>query len=314
MVATASCAVAPAMAEPCVVDALGRVATNFPPGCTPTLDAPAPATTPSTSTGSGGLSGFVSEHAGWIVLGVIALIAFAVVKGLRAQADEEKKATAEEQQAALARGRAIAQDHHAAQVQAAHDAVASVRPDPRDYDPDGIGLAPPPMQAPDVPDAPPQSPADLRRYATFGAVVPWRPGTAFSQVVSSDGDISGADAAWIEACRAARLGDFDTETGAFTPAAELTNVRNFTDDSGDVQLAVLPRDIFVSESQLDGVRKFLVKTARVASASPFEREFETGKYLTRLSNTATPQQVASTPQQAAPAAQTSPYNDDDDWI
>lgn len=299
------------MAEPCVVDALGRVATNFPPGCTPPLDAPAPATTPSTSTGSGGLSGFVSEHAGWIVLGVIALIAFAVVKGLRAQADEKKKATAEEQHAALARGRAIAQDHHAAQVQAAYDAVAAVRPDPATYDPDGIGLAPPPMQAPDVPDAPPQSPADLRRYAEFNAVVPWVPGSAFASVVTRDGDLAPAESAWLEAARAARLGDFDAETNTFTPAATLVRVEQLPDGE-DVRFRVEPRDIFVTDAQLNKVHQFLVRTAHVASASPFIRDHSTGNYATVLSN-----RVASAPApvaQAAPAPQAATYNDDDDWI
>lgn len=295
----ASCAAAPAVAEPCVVDALGRVATAFPPGCTPPPAAPT-TTAPSTSSSGGGLSGFVSEHAGLVVLVVVGLIAWAVIAGLRSQGDEERKLAAQQQAAELNRGRVIAQDHHAEQVHAARESAAWQAPDPATYDPMGLGVQPPAAAEPDLPAPPPQSPADLKRYSTFGAVVPWIPSTAFAQVVARDGSIEAADRAWIEACRAARFGDFDVETGAFTPAAELTNVRNVV-GSGDVIIAVQPRDIFVTEQQLNAVRKFLVQTARVRSASEFEREFETGKYTTRLSNADPAAQAAAAPQQQTPA-------------
>ncbi|MGC7260155.1 hypothetical protein RBA10_22465, partial [Mycobacteroides abscessus subsp. abscessus] len=69
----ASCAAAPAVAEPCVVDALGRVATDFPPGCTPPPAAPA-TTAPSTASG-GGFTGWIDGHLPLIIgIAAIALI------------------------------------------------------------------------------------------------------------------------------------------------------------------------------------------------------------------------------------------------
>lgn len=289
----ASCTAAPAVAEPCVVDALGRVATNFPPGCTPSPAAP---TTTAPSTGSGsGVTGWIDGHMP-LIIGIVVVVLIVAVT--RSVARDKEKAAAEQQQADLDRGRGIALDHHAADVQRVREAAAWSAPDPSTYDPMGLGVAPPQVPEPDLPAAPPQSPADLKRYSVFGAVVPWVPATAFAQVVTREGSIEPAEQAWIEACRAAKFGDFDTETGAFTPAAELTNVRNVA-DSGDVVLAVQPRDIFVTEQQLDKVLLFLVKTARVRSAAPFEREHDSGKYTTRLSNTDPAAQAPSAPQQQA---------------
>lgn len=265
-------------------------------GSGPTL---VPTTTAPSSSGSG-LSGFVSEHAGLIVLVVAGLIAWAVIAGFRDSTAGKAKEAAAEQQAALDRGRGIALDHHAQQVQQARDAAAWQAPDPSTYDPMGLGVAPPPMPDPDLPAAPPTTDDDLKRYAAFGAVVPWQPGSAFAQVVARDGDIGRAEQAWTEACRAARLGETDTETGAFTPAAELTNVRNVV-GSGDVELVVLPADLFTGDVQLNRVIRYLVRTARVRWSGQFEREHTSDKFVIRLSNTDPAAQAAPAPQQQAPA-------------
>ncbi|SHQ37261.1 hypothetical protein [Mycobacteroides abscessus] len=318
LTAAATFAVAPASASPNAycdkssfiydADLCAQIGDSTP-GSGPTL---VPTTTaPASRTGNhSAATDWIDSHLPVLIgIVVIGLIIAVTVSAKR----DKKEVAAEEQRAALARGRAIAQDHHAAQVQAAHDAVAANRPDPRDFDPDGIGLAPPPMPAPVIPPPPPQSDVDLIRYAEFNAVVPWIPGSAFAAVVTRDGSLAPAETAWLEAARAARLGDFDAGTNTFTPAATLTRVEQLPDGE-DVRLRVEPRDIFVTEQQLDRVHQFLVKTAHVASASPFIRDHSTGYYATVLSNrvVAAPAPVAQ--QHAAPAPQAAAYDDDDDWI
>lgn len=293
----ASCAAAPAAAEPCVVDALGRVATNFPPGCTPPPAAPT-ATAPSTSSSGGGLSGFVSEHAGLIVLVVVGLIAWTVIGGLRSEDADKEKAAVARAQGALARGRRIAEDHYAAKVQDAHAAVPV--PDPATYDPHGLGIAPPPQPDPDLPPHPPMNDADLRRYAEFGAVVAWEPGSAFAAIVNRDGS-DRASEAWVEACRAADAGDTD-EAGAFTPIGHVVDVLAVRDGTGDVKIAVQPRDIHIGAPQLDRVLPYLARTARVATVTRFARDPATDQFVTRLSMEQAPQSApaAQAQQQAAP--------------
>lgn len=265
-----------------------------PPGGGPTL---VPTTTAPSSTSDGGVTDWIDGH---LVLIIVAAVAVLTVVIVRSAARDKEQKSAEQQSAALNRGRAIALDHHAEQVQQARDAAAWHAPDPSTYDPMGLGVAPPPAPEPDLPTPPPTSDADLQRYSTFGAVVPWVPGTAFATVVARDGDISRAEQAWVEACRAAGLGETDTETGAFTPAAELTNVRNVV-GSGDVELAVLPADLFTGDVQLNRVIRYLVRTARVRWSGQFEREHTSDKFVIRLSNTDPAAQAAPAPQQQAPA-------------
>ncbi|SIF25765.1 hypothetical protein [Mycobacteroides abscessus] len=299
-----SCAAAPASAAGgCDDPASSLYASDFCKGVrelqTYGTTAPAP-TTPSTSSGGSGVTGFISEHAGLIVFAFVALLAFAVIKGWRESAAEDAKKAAQQEQAALDRGRNIALDHHAERVQQAREAVAWSAPDPSTYDPMGLGVAPPQMPEPDLPDAPPSSPADLKRYSIFGAVVPWVPGSAFAALVARDGDITRAEQAWVEACRAARLGETDSETGAFTPTAELTNVRNVV-GSGDVELVVLPADLFTGDVQLNRVIPYLVRTARVRWSGVFEREHTSDSFVIRLSNTDPAAQAPGALQQQAPA-------------
>lgn len=292
-----SCAAAPAAAEPCVADALGRVATNFPPGCTPPPAAPA-TTAPSTSSSSGGgLSGFVSDHAGLIVLAAAALIAWTVIAGFRAAAAEDAKKTTAAGQATLARGRRIAEDWHAERVAAAYAAMP--QPDPATYDPHGLGLAPPRQPEPNLPDPPPMNDADLMRYAEFNAVVEWVTGSAFAAIVNRDG-ADRASEAWVEACRAADAGD-TAESGVFTPIAHCVDVLAVRDGTGDVKIAVQPRDIHIGAPQLDRVLPYLARTARVATVTRFARDPATDQFVTRLSMEQAPQPApAARAQQAEP--------------
>lgn len=277
--------------------------------------APAAAAEPTASTAPIYLAAFGEKQAkGLLVIGgfvVVCVVVLAAIGSIAGASDEKK--TSERKQAAdshLDQGRRVVEGWWAAQMAAARATVPV--PDPRDYDPDGIGLAPPRMPEPVMPERPPMSDADLRRYADFGAMIPWTPGTAFASVVSRDGDVAPAESAWFGATRAARFGDFDEEDN-FTPAATLVRVEQ--QNGEDVVLIVEPRDIFVTEQALNKTLPFLVKTAHVVSASAFTRDHDTGNYRTVLTNNGAPAQQVSTtaPQQSQPAP-AAHYNDDDDWI
>lgn len=255
-------------------------------------ETPTPIPASSTSSSDGGIGSWVSDHAGWIVLIVGGLIVWAVIAGLREDSASKRQERAAADAATLAHGRAIAADHHQAQVTAAHAAA----PDPSIYDPMGMGVAAPAVEMQAVP-TPSTDPEDLKRYAVFNAAVPWVPGSAFAAVVNRDGDWSRARGAWARACKQAGLGETD-EADNFTPAATLDGLRTIGSDDDAVILAVRPAGLHVAERQLDRVREFLVVTAHVETASPFVREAATGLYLTTLRNT--PEQ------QAAPAAEAAP--------
>lgn len=278
-----------------------------------TTTTPATTTAPSSgSGGGGGLGEFVSDHAIWIVLIVGGLIVWAVIAGLRSETADKEKDVAGADAATLARGRAIAADHHAVQVQAARELAAEQMPDPSVYDPDGIGLAPPPMSEPVLPPAPPMSDEDLQRYATFGAYVPWEPDTAFAQAITRSGDDAPIRAAWFQACQLAGLGETNPETGTFTPAATVAWIAAVGE--GDVAISVDPRDYSIGATQLNRVRPHLERTARVESASPFQRDAARDWFTTRLSMNTAPTAVG----QAQPAKELTAapidYNDDGDWV
>lgn len=103
---TLTAAPAPAHAEPCATDALGRPIEHWPPGCTVT----APTTTaPSTSgsSGGGGITDWIGDH-GPLLIGIgLAIFAVAV---WRSMAREKAEAKQKLESAAVARGRAIAMD------------------------------------------------------------------------------------------------------------------------------------------------------------------------------------------------------------
>ncbi|SKE70550.1 Uncharacterised protein [Mycobacteroides abscessus subsp. massiliense] len=234
--------------------------------------------TPAPSSGGSG-SSFFDDWGGLLfAAGIIAFIAWVVIANLRESAAEKQQRGAAE----LARGRQIAEAAHAAAVQRAHAEAAAQVPPREQWDPHGVGLAPPPMPAPKVPPAPPTSPTDLARYAAFGDVVPWIEGSALAAVTAPNGDRSKAEAAFAEAVRTANVGTTD-ENGTFIPDATLASVRAYLDGSGDVEFVAQPRDLTIGEKQLAKITHFLLLTARVASAGNWEREVETGRYMIRLS-------------------------------
>ncbi|CPR93182.1 hypothetical protein PP568_07055 [Mycobacteroides abscessus] len=150
-----------------------------------------------------------------------------------------------------------------------------------------------------APDA--MAPADLRRYVEHGWAVPWVPGTAFGNLVTREGGNARILQAWTDAAELARLGHWD-EAGVFVPAARVMNVAGYDDRSGDLRLSVSTRDYTTGERELARVLPHLLRTARVATASPWERDAAKDWYATRLSMTPEQQQSAPTPQQEeAPA-------------
>ncbi|CPR70020.1 Uncharacterised protein [Mycobacteroides abscessus] len=268
---TAATTAAPALADP-------ETCTVYGPNNTMTCTPLAPTTTaPSTSSGSsgGGLMGWIDSHIGTLIFIGLAIFAIAVWRTVA-------KEKVEKNEAALARGRRIAENWYATRVAAARFDAAAQIPDRSVYDPHGLGLAPPPAPSPKPVNPPPMETEDLQRYAAFGAVVPWDPNSAFGACVTRSGSVAPAETAWTEAMRAANLGETDTESGAFTPAATLVSVHNVV-DSGDAELHVRTAGVHVREEQLNRVRAFLIPAARVASVSPFEWKPATGLYLTRLS-------------------------------
>ncbi|MBE5488544.1 hypothetical protein E3G71_001045 [Mycobacteroides abscessus] len=242
-------------------------------------------------------SSFFDDWGGLLfAAGIIAFIAWVVIANRRESA--EKKA--EKRAGELARGRAIAEQHHARAVQRAHEEAAAQVPPREVYDPMNMGAVPPPVE-PVIPAPPSTDPVDLQRYTVFGAVTPWEAGTAFAAVVPRDGSLSRATAAWLTAAQEAGLGETD-EAGTFTPSAVLTNVRYI---DGDVELVVQPAGLHIAEKALDRALPFLVVEARVERATPFVREAATGRYVTTLTNVAR--------EQSAPAPEAAPANDPTQW-
>lgn len=265
-----------------------------------------PTPTPASGGSSGGgigdaISGFFDDWGGLLFVGgIAAFVAWVVIASRRDTAEEKQKKAA----AQAAHGRALAERWHAEQVQRAHAEAAAQMPPREVWDPMNMGIPAPPVQI-ELPPAPSTSPEDLKRYTVFGAVVPWEPGTAFAAVVSRDGDWSRARTAFASACEAAGLGETD-ENETFTPAAVVAEVRTIGGDTDAVVLAVRPAGLHIGASQLDRARPYLVRTARVAEASPFVREPSTDLYLTTLSNRVQEQQ-------AAPAPEAAPATDPSQW-
>lgn len=252
--------------------------------------------------GSSGLSAWVSDHAGLLVLGFLAVMGTWIALALmRENAEDRAKRAAAE----AARGRALAAaDLARRQAEAAQAALAQA-PSRQTYDPLGLGLPAPALQVPAVAAAP-TAREDLARYAALGGVVPWTRGTALAAVMTRSGDIAPVRRAFAEACELGKLGEIDAETGAFTPAAAVVRVEP-TADEGDAALVIRPRSVMTGGIEIDRIRTLLERTARVRHAGPAVRAHATGEWVVVLSN----RDIAALEQAAAPAAPTSDI--DEDW-
>lgn len=274
--------VAPAYADPTGCENPSPEMTSFCKGIQDlqNLRTPTPTTTaPSSTSSGGGLGGWVSEHAGLIVLVVLGLIALAV---WRSAVSGNAKESATREAGTLARGRRIAEDWYANEVAKAQAEAAAMVPDRSVFDPAGVGLAPPPPPQPRYVPRPPMTNTDLKRYAAFDTCAAWTPGTAFAAVTTPDGSTKPAIEAWNRACEAAGAGHTD-EGGTFAPIATL--VRVFSTKGGrSAIIAVEPRDVTIGERELNRVRELFARLARVRTVHPFTRDHATGWFESVLSN------------------------------
>ncbi|BDD80701.1 hypothetical protein TPB0596_04640 [Tsukamurella pulmonis] len=191
------------------------------------------------------------------------------------------------------------------------------RPDPREYDPLNLGIAPPPAPPVQLPPEPRMDDADAIRWAKHGGHVELIPGSAAAALVARDGSRTAAEQAWIEACKAARLGGAEQRTSripgvnapseVFVPGADLVRVEVLED--GDAALVVRPRSLAVGAKQLADVTPYLLRTARVRHAGVWVRAHATDEHVIVLSN-----RQLDTPEQTSPT-RTAPAADDDneDW-
>lgn len=297
----ASCAVAPAAAEPG-----SGYCFDHPEDTSAICDAVRTAPTPTTAPKSG-VDGAVDFLGHGVVTVFVVLVAVLVIGGILAHVFGTSDADAQE------RGRQIASDHYAQQV---HAAQAAWNPDPADYDPLGIGVAPPPAPEVKLPPPPNLTPEDAQRLGVFGRPVDLVPGSANAVLIARDGSWKAAETAWNEACRAANLGrhedrasrvpGIDRTRRVFVPAAELVRVEPL--DSGDAVLVVRTLDLSVGADHLAAVTPFLLRTARVRLASSWVRAFSSDEFKVTLS-TRTDEEI----QQAAEPAPAAASDDEDPW-
>lgn len=188
-------------------------------------------------------------------------------------------------------------------------------PDPAAYDPLGIGLTPPPAPPVQLPPEPVMNDEDAIRFARMGGHVELLAGSAAAALVARDGSWTAAEQAWIEACKAARLGGAEqrnsripgvnTTSEVFVPGADLVRVEVLAD--GDAAVVVRPRSLAVGAEQLKDATPFLLRTAKVRHAGGWVRAHADDTFVIVLSNR---DLTAAQEQTSAPAPTGS---DDEDW-
>ncbi len=198
----------------------------------------------------------------------------------------------------------------------AHLAAQMDRPDPAEYDPLNLGIAPPPAPAPVIPAEPRMTDEDAVRWHRHGGHVELVPGSAAASLVARDGSWTAAESAWIEACKASRLGSVEQRssrvpgvngtTEVFVPGADLVRVEVL--ETGDAAVVVRPRSLAIGAPELATVTPFLLRTARVRHAGGWVRAHSTDEFVITLSNR---DLTAAQEQTSAPAPSNS--DDDEDW-
>lgn len=207
-------------------------------------------------------AGWIGSHVGWLVFGAVVIATVVIARMVLSNIAARAE---QERESTLAAGRRIAQD--------AQDA-------------DGERI--------------PQNPEDLQRYADYRWAIPWERGTAFGNLFDRDGSYPRLEQAWTRACELARLGDWD-QAGVFTPTAVIAGVDGFRDDSGDIWLGIDSTDYMIGAKELDKVSEHLLRTGRIESATPFERDAARDWFVTRLSMKPIPTTAPQREQQEAPA-------------
>lgn len=249
---------------------------------------------------------------GYALGGVPGLILGGVIGGLIILPSLKTGATADEAKGGYEQADAAwRQDIELAKLNAAMH-----RPNPAEYDPLGLGIAPPPAPPVQLPPEPVMNDADALRYARMGAHVELIPGSAAAALVARDGSWAAAESAWIAACKAANLGSVeqrnsrvpgvDRTSDVFVPGADLARVEVLNE--GDAAVVVRPRSLAVGTEQLEKVKPFLLRTARVRHAGGWTRNHADDTFTLVLSN----RDLAAT-EQSGGSAPSAPVDDIEDW-
>lgn len=213
----------------------------------------------------------------------------------------------------LKTGYAAAEQQYQQQVAQARAAHAAWRPDPAVFDPHGIGVRPPAAPPLQLPAEPQVSDEDARRFARVGAGVEIEPGSAAAQLLATDGSDTAAREAWATTCTAENFVVSEVQASRIpgrpaeritVPAADFVAVRPLP--GGDALLVVRPRSNTLSTRELSRITQTFLNTARIRSASDWEREHATNLHSIRLSNAAAP--AAPAPEQPAPAPVDDPWS------
>ncbi|NOR99714.1 hypothetical protein [Mycobacteroides abscessus] len=192
------------------------------------------------------------------------------------------------------------------------------RPNPAEYDPLGLGVAPPPAPKPVLPPEPVMTDDDALRFARVGGHVELIPGSAAAALVARDGSWHAAETAWIAACKAANLGSIEQRSSrvpgvnstseVWVPAADLVRVDVLAE--GDAAVVVRPRGLNVGAEQLKGTNDFLRRTARIRHTGGWLWNHSDDTFTLVLSN----RDLAAQEQSSGPEPAGSTAGDDDeDW-
>lgn len=225
---------------------------------------------------------------GYALGGITGLILGGVIGGLIIVSATKKGAVADE-----ARGgyeQADAAWRH--DVEMARLNAQLHRPNPAEYDPLGMGFAPPPAPPVQLPPEPVMTDDDALRFARMGGHVELLPGSAAAALVARDGSWAAAESAWIAAAKQANVGSMEERTSrvpgvnstnsVFVPGADLVRVEVLAE--GDAAVVVRPRGLSVGAEQLKDVTPHLLRTARVRHAGAWVRAHATDEFVIVLSN------------------------------
>jgi len=250
---------------------------------------------------------------GWALGGITGLLVGGVIGGLIILASAKSGSRS----ATATSGYKQAHAAHQQDVVNAQLAAQMHQPNPAEYDPLGLGVAPPPAPKPVLPPEPVMTDDDALRFARMGGHVDLIPGSAAAALVARDGSWHAAETAWIAACKAANLGSIEQRSSrvpgvnstseVWVPAADLVRVDVLAE--GDAAVVVRPRGLNVGAEQLKGTNDFLRRTARIRHTGGWLWNHSDDTFTLVLSN----RDLAAQEQSSGPEPAGSPAGDDEDW-
>lgn len=191
------------------------------------------------------------------------------------------------------------------------------RPNPAEFDPLGLGIAPPPAPKPVLPPEPVMTDDDALRFARMGGHVELIPGSAAAALVTRDGSWHAAETAWIAAAKQANLGSVEQRSSrvpgvnstseVWVPAADLVRVDVLAE--GDAAVVVRPRSLAIGAEQLKSTTDFLRRTARIRHAGGWLWNHSDDTFTLVLSN----RDLVAQEQTSGPESAGSSADDDEDW-